>query len=239
MIVHQEHSNPGRVGTWFRDHGFPLDIRRPRFGDPLPDTMEQHAAAVVFGGPMSANDPDDYVRRETDWLAVPLREGAPLFGICLGGQMLARHLGGTVQRHPDDRVEIGYHPVQSTEAGARLAAWPDIVYQWHNEGFSLPAGAVALAHGTVFENQAYAYGPRAIGLQFHPEMSFKMVNKWTVKNPDRLTLTGARPRPTHLRDHLVHAPHVRRWLDQILTRLMTDGLDVAVGAPAAALDAAE
>src|SRR5262245_40127124 len=77
-ILHQEHSTPGRVGQTLRNMGYALDIRRPRFGDPLPQTMHEHAGAIVFGGPMSANDEDDYVRREIDWLAVPLREQKPL-----------------------------------------------------------------------------------------------------------------------------------------------------------------
>jgi len=63
IVLHQETSTPGRVGNALRALGYSLDIRRPRFGDRLPDTLEQHAGAVIFGGPMSANDPDDYVRR--------------------------------------------------------------------------------------------------------------------------------------------------------------------------------
>src|ERR1700726_2535544 len=66
IVLHQETSTPGRVGNALRLLGHPLDIRRPRFGDPLPETLDGHAGAVIFGGPMSANDPDDYVRREID-----------------------------------------------------------------------------------------------------------------------------------------------------------------------------
>src|ERR1019366_7115763 len=74
IILHQETSTPGRVGNVLRALGHGLDVRRPRFGDPLPETPDGHAGAVIFGGPMSANDPDDFVRREIDWIAVPLRE---------------------------------------------------------------------------------------------------------------------------------------------------------------------
>ena len=74
IILHQEHSTPGRVGRLLLERGHPLDIRRPRFGDPLPETLAGHAGAVIFGGPMSANDPDDFVKQEIDWIGVPLRE---------------------------------------------------------------------------------------------------------------------------------------------------------------------
>ncbi|MGA7972017.1 MAG: glutamine amidotransferase, partial [Pseudolabrys sp.] len=90
IILHQEHSSPGRVGQALSQRGYPLDIRRPRFGDPLPETMADHAGAVIFGGPQSANDEDDFIKRETDWIGVPLRDEKPFLGICLGAQMMAR-----------------------------------------------------------------------------------------------------------------------------------------------------
>src|SRR5271169_722255 len=91
IVLHQETSTPGRVGNALRALGYRLDLRRPRFGDVLPEALEHHAGAVIFGGPMSANDPDEFIRREIDWIAVPLLEQRPFLGICLGAQMLAMH----------------------------------------------------------------------------------------------------------------------------------------------------
>ncbi|RZI39357.1 glutamine amidotransferase, partial [Herbaspirillum sp. HC18] len=99
IVLHQECSTPGRVGNALRALGHRLDIRRPRFGDPLPETLDRHAGAVIFGGPMSANDSDDYIRREIDWIEIPLREQRPFLGICLGAQMLAMQLGARVAPH--------------------------------------------------------------------------------------------------------------------------------------------
>ena len=76
IVLHQEHSTAGRIGNVLRKRGFALDIRRPRFDDPLPQTMAEHAGAIIFGGPQSANDPDDYIRREIDWGSVPLKDTA-------------------------------------------------------------------------------------------------------------------------------------------------------------------
>jgi GMP synthase (glutamine-hydrolysing) len=104
IILHQEHSRPGRIGHALQQLGYPLDVRRPRFGEPLPSTMAEHAGAVIFGGPMSANDSDDFIRREIDWIGVPLRENKPFLGICLGAQLCAKQLGGKVFRHPDGHV---------------------------------------------------------------------------------------------------------------------------------------
>ena len=79
IILHQESSTPGRVGQKLIARGFELDIRRPPLGDELPETLDQHAGAIMFGGPMSANDPDEFVKRETDWIGVPLKEERPFF----------------------------------------------------------------------------------------------------------------------------------------------------------------
>ena len=63
---------------------------------------------------MSANDKDDFVRRETEWIAVPLAERKPFLGICLGAQMLARHLGSRVYPDAEGQAEIGYYPIRPT-----------------------------------------------------------------------------------------------------------------------------
>src|ERR1700749_2661071 len=107
IVLHQETSSPGRVGNALRALGHPLDIRRPRFGEALPETLDGHAGAVIFGGPMSANDPDDFVRQEIDWIGVPLREQRPFLGICLGAQMLAMQLCARVGPHPEGSVGVG------------------------------------------------------------------------------------------------------------------------------------
>ena len=156
IVLHQESSTPGRVGNALRVLGYMLDIRRPRFGDPLPETLDGHAGAVIFGGPMSANDPDEFVRREIDWISVPLREQRPFLGICLGAQMLAMQLGAKVAPHPEGRAQMGYYAIRPTPAGLRICPhWPDHVYHWHREGFGLPAGADLLARGSDFPVEAF------------------------------------------------------------------------------------
>ena len=69
---------------------------------------------------MSANDPDDYVRREIDWIEIPLREQRPFLGICLGAQMLAKQLGARVAPHAQALTQIGYYPIRPTAAGHAL-----------------------------------------------------------------------------------------------------------------------
>jgi GMP synthase (glutamine-hydrolysing) len=224
IVLHQEHSTPGRVGHELKRRGFTLDIRRPPLGDELPSTLVNHSGAVIFGGPMSANDTHDYVRREIDWISVPLKEEKPFLGICLGAQMLVRQLGGTVCFHPEGKVEVGYYPIRPTETGRGVCdPWPDYVYQWHREGFDLPPGAALLAEGDDFEVQAFRIGPCAYGIQFHPEVTHAMMCRWTTRGHERMKLPGAKPRAAHFADRPVYDFAIRAWLSRFLDQLTAAG----------------
>ena len=82
IVLHGELSTPGRVAIQLRNRDIPLDVRRPRFGDDLPKTLDEHSGAVIFGGPQSANDDDEIVKREIDWIGVAAE----------GEEAVSRHL---------------------------------------------------------------------------------------------------------------------------------------------------
>ena len=233
IILHQENSTPARVGNQLTAMGYQLDMRRPRFGDPLPETMDDHAGVIIFGGPMSANDDDDYMRLETNWLAVPLKENKPALGICLGAQMMARFLGERVYKPENEEVEIGYYPVEPTSAGNALCAepFPDFVYQWHREGFDLPGGATLLASGDeIFPVQAFQYGSAA-ALQFHPEVTYAIMNRWTTRGHDRMQTPSAKPRHLHLEGWYRFDPPVATWLRAFLETWITGDSSNNTGKP--------
>lgn len=211
-VLHQETSSCGRVGMILREMGYDLDIRRPPLGDELPNSLEQHAGSIIFGGPMSANDNDEFIKRETDWIDVPLKEDKPFLGVCLGAQMLSKNLGGSVQANEKEFAEIGYYPLEATKLGAELLDWPSMVYQWHREGFSLPRGAELLATSDEYPNQAMRYGKNAYGVQFHSELTFQMLYRWTVKAEHRFSLIGAQNRKQHIEGRYLHDAATKAWL---------------------------
>jgi GMP synthase (glutamine-hydrolysing) len=230
LVLHQELSTPGRVGHYLAQRGIPVDIRRPRCGDPLPATLAEHAGAVIFGGPQSANDADEFIRREIEWIAVPLAEEKPFLGICLGAQMLAKHLGARVSTHPEGKAEVGYYPIRVTEhAHAVCGDWPGYVYQWHREGFELPHGAKLLAEGDIFQVQALRYGPDAYGVQFHAEVTHAMMCRWTTRGHARMELPGAKQRAAHFAERPLYDPPIRTWLATFLDRWLA-GDNVAADA---------
>ncbi|MFN4354007.1 glutamine amidotransferase [Parvibaculum sp.] len=214
FVLHQERSSPGRVGQALIRRGCELDIRRPALGDPLPADMAGHDAAVIFGGPMSANDELAFIKAETEWIGIPLKEEKPFLGICLGGQMMARHLGARVYSHPQERVEAGYYPIRPTADGRHLFDDPQHVYQWHRQGFDLPSGAVQLAEGGDFPVQAMRYGKAAYGLQFHPELTTPMMDAWLEFGKERLNRPGAQPAELHRQGRAEHDATLRAWLER-------------------------
>jgi len=217
MIMHQENSTPGRCGMVIEEMGYQWDACRPAIGEKLPATLEDYVGVMVFGGPMSANDSDPYIRDEINWMDVPLRENKPLFGICLGAQLLVQHLGGKVSLHKDQHAEIGYYPIQPTNEGRRmLGEWPGHVYQWHREGFSMPKQVTMLATGEEYPNQAFRYGQNAYGIQFHPEVTHWMMNRWTTLAAHRFVLPGAQERKAHFEGRMRHDHAVHKWLREFL-----------------------
>ncbi len=226
VLLHQTHSLTGRVGRLLRNLGFALDCRYPSHGDPLPATLAQHAGVVVFGGPMCANDEESWLRREIDWLGVPLREGKPFLGLCLGAQLMARQLGARV--HSCRRGELGYFPLRPTPEADALcpARFPRWVYQWHFDGFDMPAGAHRLAEGAEeYPNQAFLYGDNAVGLQFHPEVTYQMICRWTTRGAACLEALGAQPRHRHLDGWHQFDAATERWISAFLAALVRGALN--------------
>ena len=159
---------------------------------------------------------DDYIRREIDWIEIPLREQRPFLGICLGAQMLAMQLGARVAPHADGLTQIGYYPIRPTAAGHALCpAWPAQVYHWHREGFELPVGTELLAEGDDFPIQAFRAG-NAFGVQFHPDVTCAMMHCWTTRGYDGLSAPGARERHHHFADRAVYDVAERAWLDHFI-----------------------
>ncbi len=223
IVVHQEHSTPGKVGECLIERGYALDRRCPNLGDPLPQCLDDYAAAIVFGGPMSANDDHlDGIKAELDWLErTALPSDCPLVGICLGAQEIARVLGAKVGKHDDGLVEIGYFDVRPTGACPSFLKEPTVFFQWHTETFEIPRGAVHLAENDAFPGQAFSYGENVYALEFHAEMTREMVDRWSSSERGSQRLIdfrdkGAQSRDAHFEGYERYAEGSDRWLNHFL-----------------------
>lgn len=225
MIVHQRVSYPGRVGQKLMARGYFLDIRCPHIGQALPQNLLDYSAVFMFGGAMSALDSHvPSVRLELDWMPTVLASGIPFGGICLGAQILARVLGARVWPHPEGRVEIGYTPVEPTAAGADLFDGPMKMFQWHRDGFDLPAGAQLLATNEHFPQQAFRH-ENAYGVQFHPEVTPDIMRRWSIGAEHMLTMPGAQPREQQLAEYPEADPIIDAWVDRFLDTILGCGVE--------------
>ena len=176
-VHHLQHDSAEGLGSledWFRGRGAGVRTSALHRGDALP-ALADLDWLVVMGGPMSVNDVGRYpwLLEETRFIADAIAAGRTVLGVCLGSQLVAAALGARVYRAPDR--EVGWFPVERTPEGAshRLgAALPErfLAFQWHEDTFDLPTGAVSLARSAACANQAFAVGDRVLAVQFHPEM---------------------------------------------------------------------
>lgn len=152
---------------------------KPLAGQALPP-HDEVAGAVVMGGPMNVDEVERFpaLAAEREWLAEAVRRELPLFGICLGAQLLARALGAEVR--PGEGKEIGFAAVEVADGDdpvlGGLAPGVEALH-WHGDVFDLPDGAQHLASSGLTANQAFRVG-NAWGVLFHPEADFALVEAW-------------------------------------------------------------
>jgi len=184
----------GYVGTILAEHNIMCDVINATV-EPIPDPT-RYDALIVFGGPQNANEEEKYPYfvQEMNVLHRAVEQEVPILGICLGGQLLARVLGGTVERHT--LTEIGFSEVQETDEGRRDPLYAglaeqQLVYQWHEDTFTIPPGAVRLATSEKTTNQAFRYGRATYGLQYHIELTPEMLDTWLHEPSLKEEIIGA------------------------------------------------
>jgi GMP synthase-like glutamine amidotransferase len=160
-----------------------LDLHRVELdeGESAPDWRE-FGGLIVMGGPMGAYDDDSHpwLTAERDMIHAAAESGHPVWGVCLGAQLLAAALGARV--YPGERAEVGMLAVELTDAasadpvfGHAPRSFPTL--QWHGDTFDLPEGATLLASSPAYRSQAFAY-KRSYGLQFHLEVTPGLAAEW-------------------------------------------------------------
>ena len=150
---------------------------------------------VILGGPIGAYDEQDYpfIVDELRLLERRLEANLPTLGICLGAQLMARSLGARV--YPGAAKEIGWSPLNLSDAGrhsalAHLAAAHTSVLHWHGDTFDLPVGATHLASSAKYQNQAFSWGKCSLGLQFHPEVTARGLERWFIGHACEISATA-------------------------------------------------
>jgi GMP synthase-like glutamine amidotransferase len=232
VLQHIACEPPGVYEDVLRERGHALRRVELDEGEPLPD-WERFDAIVAMGGPMGVYEDEEHawLTAEKRVIGKAVRSGLPYWGVCLGVQLLAASLGARV--YPGATPEVGIMPVVLTNealADPICCELPRkiLTLQWHSDTFDLPEGAVLLASSPSYLNQAFRFGDRAYGVQFHLELSSELAHEWAAvpayaDSLDRVLGPGSLPRL--IADLDAHANEMRghgrrmfeRWLDLVGT----------------------
>jgi len=186
ILQHEGPTPPGHVTEWLEGHGAEMDVLRIDLEGPQVDPSG-YDLIVSLGSEFAAyDDSHRFVKSEAELMRRAVDTNVPILGLCFGGQMLARVLGGEVYRGSES--EIGWLPVRTRD--------PDLVpegpwFQWHFDVITAPPGAAVIAE-TDLGTQAFVAG-RSLGLQFHPEVTPEIMGEWVRAYRHELDAEGVDP----------------------------------------------
>ncbi|MBI1910576.1 MAG: gamma-glutamyl-gamma-aminobutyrate hydrolase family protein [Deltaproteobacteria bacterium] len=194
VIQHVPHEGLGIIGPMLESAGIGADCIKV-YKDKLPRDAQGYDGLIVLGGPMGVYEEDTYpfISKEIKLIQSALKDRLPILGICLGSQLLAKAAGASVYK--GNAKEIGWFNISLTEEGKKdrlLMGLPGelTVFQWHGDTFDVPSNGVNLVSSELFPNQLIKVGPCAYGVQFHLEVTERMVDEWTEVNEDELKPLG-------------------------------------------------
>ena len=219
LILHQKRSVAGDIQIKLNKRGFVLDFCRPPLGQKLPENINSYSLIVIFGGPMSANDTEEYIIKEIQFIRLIIESNVPFLGICLGAQFLAKYLGSPIEKNINSLAEIGFYKIIPTTEGKNIFKNQNIFYQFHTEGFTTPLNCTTLAYGEKFKYQAFKY-KKCYAFQFHPEVNFKMHIRWLffvlIKKPLTLFTKGSQNIFYQIYLRIKYNKSTSNWLDHFL-----------------------
>jgi GMP synthase (glutamine-hydrolysing) len=198
LVIEQEYSLRGLGLLGERLDASGLEYRSLRAWEERIDELDAGdvAAIVSMGGTQHAwhDGHNGALASERRLLRDGVEAGVPVFGICLGGQLLAHALGGKVA--PADEPERGWLEIAPVDGAGqdpifRLLEQGTSVYQWHDDVFEPPPGARVLAASNLAPNQAFRVdGTDAWGIQFHPETTPDLWELWIARHPNEVRDAG-------------------------------------------------
>ncbi|MFM9957589.1 MAG: type 1 glutamine amidotransferase [Phycisphaerales bacterium] len=195
VLQHWNLGKPGRLGLTLRDHGFRLDIRRLDAGDPVPTDYDNVDAVVSLGGPQNVGDNVPWMQPEMDYIKGAHARAIPVIGVCLGHQLIAAALGGTVAKMPAPEIgmgEVNITPAGHTDPILAGIAWSSRQFQSHGcEVTQTPPDSAVLASSPACKVQAMRVGMRTYGFQYHFELDRESANEYMAQEgPEACAAAG-------------------------------------------------
>lgn len=194
IFRHAAHEGPGHFATFCDAHSLAWQLLSIDAGEPVPVSPGAYSGLVFMGGPMSVNDDLPWIAPALNLIRAAAAAGIPLLGHCLGGQLMARALGGSVGPNPIKEIGWGTTRVlESPVARDWFGATKSFeAFHWHGETFAPPPGAERILESEYCANQAFALGPH-LALQCHVEMSEEMIQSWCAVGTSEIAAAIASP----------------------------------------------
>jgi GMP synthase-like glutamine amidotransferase len=179
IFRHHPLEGPGYLATYLDFRSIPWRLIEVDAGESLPSEAARFAGLVFMGGPMSVNDDLPWIEQALELIRQAVTENIPVLGHCLGGQLMAKALGGSVSRSPVKQIGWGEVQVANTpSARAWFGELPAFeVFHWHGETFTIPERAALVLSDGYCKNQAFTLD-KHLALQCHVEMTEEMVKAW-------------------------------------------------------------
>ncbi len=188
IFRHIGHEGPAYLGEFLAVRGIPWTLIAVDRDEPIPDAPDAFSGLVFMGGPMSVNDDLPWIPRSLALIRQAVTAHIPVLGHCLGGQLIARALGGVITGNLIK--EIGWGMARVTTAPEARAWFGETAefpaFHWHGETFSIPIGAVRILETAHCANQAFVLNGRHLALQCHVEMTEAMIRDWCVVGGDEI-----------------------------------------------------
>ncbi len=194
IFRHATTEGPGYLADFLDACGIPWQLVCIDAGDALPEGPEAFSGLVFMGGPMSVNDDLPWIPPVLALIRGAVAADIPVLGHCLGGQLMAKALGGTVTRNPIKEIGWGEVEVARTDAAQQWFGTLSnfTAFHWHGETFSIPPGAELLLASRYCRHQAFALG-KHLGFQCHIEMTAGMVREWCRIGAEEMAEAAASP----------------------------------------------
>jgi len=194
IFRHAATEGPGYFADFLRKQSIPWQLICIDSGEPVPQDAGAYSGLVFMGGPMSVNDDLPWIAQVLALIRQAAAQDIPVLGHCLGGQLIAKALGGVVTRNPVK--EIGWGEVQVADNATARAWFGDTklfqAFHWHGETFSLPQGATLLLSSEHCAHQGFALG-KHLALQCHVEMTEEMIGRWCAAGAQEINASAGSP----------------------------------------------